>query len=112
MTDGYTLADPIFYHYTIKCSCPGHIGAREVTSRGHEVHPQLDQLYDPFVVLLACALVAASVLSPPWTCCVDPDLITVVHTRMEYYNTGRHHSSIGYVPPLTYSKRAQSDEKE
>jgi putative transposase len=40
------------------------------------------------------------------------DLITVVDERMAYYNTERRHSSIGYVPPLTYIKRTWSDEKE
>jgi putative transposase len=40
------------------------------------------------------------------------DLIAVVAERIEYYNTERRHSSIGYVPPLTYIKRTWSDEKE
>lgn len=31
-----------------------------------------------------------------------PELVTVVDKRMVYYNTDRRHSSIGYVPPLTY----------
>jgi transposase InsO family protein len=30
------------------------------------------------------------------------ELATVVDNRMVYYNTDRRHSSIGYVPPLTY----------
>jgi putative transposase len=30
------------------------------------------------------------------------ELTTVVDRRMAYYNTDRRHSSIGYVPPLTY----------
>jgi putative transposase len=34
------------------------------------------------------------------------ELITVVDERMRYYNTERRHSSIGYVPPLRYIKRA------
>lgn len=37
------------------------------------------------------------------------DLITVVDDRMCYYNTERRHSSIGYVPPLTYIERTRSD---
>ena len=36
------------------------------------------------------------------------ELITVVNERMRYYNTERRHSSIGYVPPLMYIKRARS----
>lgn len=36
------------------------------------------------------------------------ELITVVDERMRYYNTERRHSSIGYVPPLTYLERARS----
>ena len=39
-------------------------------------------------------------------------LITVVDERMQYYNTERRHSSIGYAPPLTYIKRARSKGKE
>ncbi len=37
------------------------------------------------------------------------DLIAVVDDRMCYYNTERRHSSIGYVPPLTYIERTCSD---
>jgi transposase InsO family protein len=37
------------------------------------------------------------------------ELITVVDERMRYYNTRRRHSSIGYVPPLTYIKRMRPD---
>jgi putative transposase len=33
------------------------------------------------------------------------ELITVVDERMQYYNTERRHSSIGYAPPLTYIER-------
>ena len=40
------------------------------------------------------------------------ELITVVDERMRYYNTERRHSSIGYVPPLTYIKRARSKGEE
>jgi transposase InsO family protein len=36
------------------------------------------------------------------------DLRTVVGERMHYYNTDRRHSSIGYVPPLTYIRRTRS----
>jgi len=37
------------------------------------------------------------------------DLVAVVDDRMCYYNTERRHSSIGYVPPLTYIERMRSD---
>jgi len=40
------------------------------------------------------------------------ELITVVDERMRYYNTERRHSSISYVPPLTYIKRARSKREE
>jgi len=40
------------------------------------------------------------------------ELITVVDERMRYYNTERRHSSIGYVPPLMYIKRARSKGEE
>jgi putative transposase len=40
------------------------------------------------------------------------ELITVVDERMRYYNTERRHSSVGYVPPLTYIKRARSKGEE
>lgn len=37
------------------------------------------------------------------------ELVAVVDDRMRYYNTERRHSSIGYVPPLTYIERTRSD---
>jgi transposase InsO family protein len=36
------------------------------------------------------------------------ELAAVVDNRMAYYNTDRRHSSIGYVPPLTYIERVRS----
>jgi len=33
------------------------------------------------------------------------ELAALVDSRMAYYNTDRRHSSVGYVPPLTYIKR-------
>ena len=39
------------------------------------------------------------------------ELIAVVDQRMCYYNTERRHSSIGYVPPLTYIKRVRREVK-
>ena len=40
------------------------------------------------------------------------ELVAVVDERMRYYNTERRHSSVGYVPPLMYIKRAQSKGEE
>jgi len=37
------------------------------------------------------------------------DLLAVVDRRMCYYNTERRHSSIDYVPPLTYIERIRSN---
>jgi putative transposase len=37
-----------------------------------------------------------------------PELRRVVAERMHYYNAGRRHSSIGYLPPLTYLERVRS----
>lgn len=37
------------------------------------------------------------------------ELVAVVEQRIRYYNTERRHSSIDYVPPLTYIRRARSD---
>lgn len=37
------------------------------------------------------------------------ELIAVVDERMRYYNTRRRHSSIGYLPPLTYIERVRSN---
>jgi len=37
------------------------------------------------------------------------ELVAIVDDRMCYYNTERRHSSIGYVPPLTYIERTRSD---
>jgi putative transposase len=43
-----------------------------------------------------------------WEAQTIPGLGTVVEQRMYYYNTQRRHSSIGYVPPLTYIEQACS----
>ncbi len=40
------------------------------------------------------------------------ELITVVDERMRYYNTQRRHSSIGYVPPLTYIRQVRYRREE
>ena len=40
------------------------------------------------------------------------ELVAVVDERMQYYNTERRHSSIGYVPPLMYIKHARSKGEE
>jgi putative transposase len=37
------------------------------------------------------------------------DLIAVVDERMQHYNTKRRHSSLGYLPPLTYIEHVRSD---
>jgi putative transposase len=37
------------------------------------------------------------------------ELVAIVDDRICYYNTERRHSSIGYVPPLTYIERTRSD---
>jgi putative transposase len=37
------------------------------------------------------------------------ELIAVVDERMRHYNTRRRHSSIGYLPPLTYIERVRSN---
>ena len=36
------------------------------------------------------------------------ELAEVVDSRMAYYNTTRRHSSLGYVPPLTYIERVRA----
>jgi len=40
------------------------------------------------------------------------ELIEVVNERIQYYNEARRHSSIGYLPPLTYIERVRSKGKE
>ena len=40
------------------------------------------------------------------------ELAAVVAERMYYYNAQRRHSSIGYLPPLTYIERIRSGTKE
>jgi len=40
------------------------------------------------------------------------ELVEVVDQRMAYYNTERRHSSIGYVPPVTYIERVRSGPEE
>ena len=37
-----------------------------------------------------------------------PELTTVVDERMQYYNTERRHSAIGYLSPLAYIERVRS----
>jgi len=37
------------------------------------------------------------------------ELISVVDGRMCYYNTERRHSSLGYVPPLTYIEQVRCE---
>jgi putative transposase len=39
------------------------------------------------------------------------ELVAIADDRMHYYNTVRRHSSIDYVPPLTYIERMRSDLK-
>ena len=38
------------------------------------------------------------------------ELAMIVTERMEYHNTQRRHSSIGYLPPLTYIERIRSSQ--
>ena len=38
------------------------------------------------------------------------ELIMIVAERMEYYNSQRRHSSIGYLPPLTHIERMRSSQ--
>jgi putative transposase len=40
------------------------------------------------------------------------ELAAIVAERMDYYNAQRRHSSIGYLPPLTYIERIRSGTKE
>jgi transposase InsO family protein len=40
------------------------------------------------------------------------ELVEVVDQRMTYYNTERRHSSIDYLPPVTYTARVRSDLEE
>ena len=39
------------------------------------------------------------------------ELAAIVAERVEYYNTQRRHSSIGYLPPLTYIERIRSSQE-
>jgi len=39
-------------------------------------------------------------------------LVEVVDQRMTYYNTERRHSSIGYLPPMTYIERVRPNPEE
>ena len=40
------------------------------------------------------------------------ELGDLVSSRMAYHNTERRHSSIGYVPPLTYIQRVRAGSVE
>ena len=65
--------------------------------RGAKDNPEMEAFHSRFKTEAHSLFLAAQTLA---------DLIAVVDMRMQYYNTQRRHSSIGYVPPLTFIREA------
>jgi len=65
--------------------------------RGAKDNPEMEAFHSRFKTESHSLFLAAQTLA---------DLIAVVDLRMQYYNTRRRHSSIGYVPPLTFIRQA------
>jgi transposase InsO family protein len=68
--------------------------------RGAKDNPEMEAFHSRFKTEGHSLFLTAETLT---------DLIAVVDMRMHYYNTQRRHSSIGYVPPLTFIRQAQLD---
>jgi len=68
--------------------------------RGAKDNPEMEAFNSRFKVEGHSLLLEAQTVT---------DLIAVVDMRMEYYNAERRHSSIGYVPPLTFIRQARAD---
>lgn len=68
--------------------------------RGAKDNPEMEAFNSRFKTEGHSLFLAAQTLA---------DLIVVVDVRMQYYNTQRRHSSIGYVPPLTFIRQALLD---
>jgi transposase InsO family protein len=66
------------------------------TLRGFKDNPQMESFFSRFKEEGRSLFLDAQDIAA---------LTTVVDNRMVYYNTDRRHSSIGYVPPLTYIER-------
>ena len=65
--------------------------------RGAKDNPEMEAFHGRFKTEAHSLFLAAQTLA---------DLIAVVDMRMQYYNIQRRHSSIGYVPPLTFIREA------
>jgi len=68
--------------------------------RGAKDNPEMESFHSRFKAEGHSLLLNAQSLA---------DLIAVVEKRMNYYNTERRHSSISYLPPLTYIQRLRSE---
>lgn len=66
------------------------------TLRGFKDNPQMESFFSRFKEEGRSLFLDAQNIA---------ELVTVVDNRMVYYNTDRRHSSIGYLPPLTYIER-------
>jgi transposase InsO family protein len=65
--------------------------------RGAKDNPEMEAFHSRFKTESHSLFLTAQTMA---------DLIAVVDLRMQYYNTQRRHSSIGYVPPLTFIRQA------
>ena len=75
-------------------------GARlSYTLRGFKDNPQMESFFSRFKEEGRSLFSDARSIT---------ELATLVDSRMAYYNSDRRHSSIGYVPPLTYIERVRA----
>ena len=93
--------DPVFtgYEWTWQLLSEGRLHV-SYALRGAKDNPEMESFNGRFKTEAHSLFLEAQTLD---------ELISVVHERMCYYNAERRHSSIGYVPPLTYIERMRSD---
>lgn len=89
--------DPVFtgYGWTAQIFCTDEVRP-SYALRGAKDNPEMESFNSRFKAEGESLFLNAPTLS---------DLISVVDQRMVYYNTERRHSTIGYVPPLTFIRR-------
>lgn len=90
--------DPVFtgYGWTSQIFCTDEVRP-SYALRGAKDNPEMESFNSRFKAEGESLFLNAQTL---------PDLISIVDQRMVYYNTVRRHSTIGYVPPLTFIRRS------
>jgi putative transposase len=71
--------------------------------RGAKDNPEMESFFGRFKTEAHSLLLEAQ---------STEELVTVVDERIQYYNSERRHSSIGYVAPLTYIQRTRSKQEQ